>query len=174
MSASATPTYTHACSTPRQSPLGSLEAHSQGPSLTGPGWQRPEPWLLPTPSPKPPSGSRPGWHRGLIQFLPRGSEGRGCVCKRDQQPLPQSPMPTAGRRPSEGCSRQPLPPGKGTSSWSLSTPHPPVRRVNCQCRLQAQPSEEPTGDCLSCPNRLRWWVAGQGECTSPSSTFSGP
>lgn len=41
VSASATPTYAPARSPPRQSPVGSLQAHPRGPCLPGPGWLRP-------------------------------------------------------------------------------------------------------------------------------------
>lgn len=139
----------------RQSPLGSLQAHSQGPPSTGP---RQLTASLPTHSPKgslvrspkSPSGPRPGWHPGLTQFLPRGSGRRkeeGVCADGDSSLCPTASIPRPGSLWRAAVSSL-APQGSRQCNWPLSTPPPPPPHSSCEtstptCR--APPSEEPTG-----------------------------
>lgn len=176
VSASATPTYAPARSPPRQSPVGSLQAHPRGPCLPGPGWLRPAcpPQGGPTcVGPQTTSGA-PVWlaPRAHPVLATRQQARQG-----ERHPRTGPLLLPRGRLPAQAVAlgeplRGPPPRGAGRAAGrcpQLPSPRPrPMPRAKCQLPLSGCTLHR-TNRRLSpsVPASCGGWGGRQGERASP-------
>lgn len=183
VSAGATPTYIHVHSPPRQSPLGSLQVHTHGPSLTGTGWHalRYGSLLHALPTRAELCGA-PNHHLGPgldgTQGSPSscheaagGGRKRG-VYKRGQL-LPTASLPRPGRQAASlSAGSSPREVDRAAGHWPPLTSPPHSSRETSTPTCRAPASKEPTADF---PNWPTTYGAGgwAGPVSMPRAAPSG-